>query len=108
MRRRAAGRSGIVTIANDSVDGPEGVLARLLDGANSGRIGGAGLAAPVSGEEIALTNRNWCVRLTELSARFGIAAIHAVNDFEALAWALPHSPPTICSRSAKAAHFPTV
>jgi glucokinase len=81
---------GIVTIANDSVDGPEGVLARLLDGApQRPRAAVLALAAPVSGEEIALTNRNWCVRLPDLSARFGISPIHAVNDFEALAWALP-------------------
>ena len=80
----------IVTIANDSVDGPEGLLARLLDGAaQRPRAAVLALAGPVSGEEIALTNRNWCVRLPELSARFGISRIHAVNDFEALAWALP-------------------
>lgn len=81
---------GIVTIANDSVDGPEGVLARLLDGApQRPRAAVLAVAAPVCGDEIALTNRNWCVRLPDLSARFGISPIHAVNDFEALAWALP-------------------
>lgn len=80
----------IVTIANDSVDGPEGVLARVLDGASRRpRAAVLALAAPVSGQEIALTNRNWCIRLPDLSARFGISSIHAVNDFEALAWALP-------------------
>ncbi|MGD9924704.1 MAG: glucokinase [Pseudorhodoplanes sp.] len=80
----------IVTIANDSVDGPEGVLARLLDGApHRPRAAVLAFAAPVNGDEIALTNRNWCVRLPDLSARFGISSIHAVNDFEALAWALP-------------------
>jgi glucokinase len=80
----------IVTIDNDSVDGPAGVLARLLDGApQRPRAAVLALAAPVSGDEIALTNRNWCVRLPDLSSRFGISPIHAVNDFEALAWALP-------------------
>jgi glucokinase len=81
---------GIVTIANDSVDGPEGVLARALDGAaHRPRAAVLALAAPVNGHEISLTNRNWCVRLPDLSARFGLSPIHAVNDFEALAWALP-------------------
>lgn len=81
---------GIVTIANDSVDGPEDVLARLLEGASHRpRAAVLALAAPVSGEEIALTNRNWRVRLPDLSARFGFSTIHALNDFEALAWALP-------------------
>jgi glucokinase len=81
---------GIVTIANDSVDGPEGVLARALDGMTQRpRAAVLALAAPVSGEEIALTNRDWCVRLPDLSKRFGLSTIHALNDFEALAWALP-------------------
>lgn len=81
---------GIVTIANDSVDGPEGVLARALDGMTQRpRAAVLAIAAPVSGDEIALTNRNWCVRLPDLSARFGLSPLHAVNDFEALAWALP-------------------
>jgi glucokinase len=85
---------GIVTIANDSVDGPEGVLARVLEGSSRRpRAAVLAIAAPVSGEEIALTNRNWCVRLPDLSARFGISPIHAVNDFEALAWALPQLGP---------------
>lgn len=81
----------IVTIANDSVDGPEGVLARMLDGApHRLRAAVLAFAAPVNGGEITLTNRRgWCVRLPDLSARFGLSPIHALNDFEALAWALP-------------------
>lgn len=81
---------GIVTIANDSVEGPEGVFERMLDGVNAlPRAAVLALAAPVSGNEITLTNRNWCVRLPALSERFGISSVHAVNDFEALAWAVP-------------------
>ena len=81
---------GIVTFANDSVDGPEGVFERMLDGVNAlPRAAVLALAAPISGNEITLTNRNWCVRLPALSERFGISAVHAVNDFEALAWAVP-------------------
>lgn len=84
----------IITIANDSVEGLEGVLAQLLDGTTQRpRAAVLALAAPVAGDVITLTNRNWCVRLPELSARFGISPIHAVNDFEALAWALPHLKP---------------
>mgnify|MGYP005856130201 CR=1 FL=1 len=80
----------IVTVANDSVAGPEGVFERLLAGGGKRpRAAVLALAGPVQGDEIALTNRNWRVRLPELSARFGISNIHAVNDFEALAWALP-------------------
>ena len=80
----------IVTIANDSMDGPEDVFERMLEGANAlPRAAVLAIAGPVIGDKITLTNRAWCVRLPDLSARFGISPIHAVNDFEALAWALP-------------------
>lgn len=46
-------------------------------------------AAPVTGSEIKLTNRDWAFRLDDLKARFGLARVRAVNDFEAQAWALP-------------------
>jgi glucokinase len=79
----------ILSIANDSVDGPEGVLARALEGMAPPPLAVLALAAPVASEEIALTNRDWVLRPKQLAARFGIAAIHVVNDFEALAYALP-------------------
>lgn len=81
----------VIIIANDSVDGPEGVLARMLDGATERpRAAVLAVAAPVNGGEITLTNRSgWCVRLPALSERFGLSEIHALNDFEALAWGLP-------------------
>lgn len=80
----------ILSVANDSVDGPEGVLARALEGlAAPPKLAVLALAAPVAGDEIALTNRDWVVRPKELAKRFGIAKVHAVNDFEALAFALP-------------------
>ncbi|HET7680695.1 MAG TPA: ROK family protein [Xanthobacteraceae bacterium] len=46
------------------------------------------VAAPITGRDIALTNRNWRFNLDELAGRFGWARIHAINDFEAQAWAL--------------------
>src|SRR5262249_7347461 len=36
-----------------------------------------------------LTNRAWSFRIPELAARFGFSALRVINDFEALAWALP-------------------
>jgi glucokinase len=80
----------ILSVANDSVDGPEGVLARALEGVTAPPpLAVLALAAPVAGEEIALTNRDWVLRPKQLAARFGIAKVHALNDFEALAYALP-------------------
>src|SRR5690242_18505737 len=46
------------------------------------------VAAPVDGDDITLTNRNWRFRLSELKAQFGITHLFAINDFEAVAWAL--------------------
>ena len=62
----------------------------MLDGAPSRPRGAVlAVAGPVHGDEIALTNRPWRFRLCDLSERFGLKPIHALNDFEALAWALP-------------------
>ncbi|MET0446153.1 MAG: glucokinase [Pseudorhodoplanes sp.] len=81
---------GIVTLSNDEVDGPEGVLARALEGkASPPKLAVLALASPVTGDEIPLTNRDWIVRPRELAKRFGIARVHVLNDFEAIAHALP-------------------
>jgi glucokinase len=48
------------------------------------------VAAPIDGgDEIAMTNRAWHFRRSGLAQRFGLAALRIVNDFEAIAWALP-------------------
>jgi glucokinase len=49
-----------------------------------------GVAGVVEGERCALTNNPWIVAAADLRARFGFSTIHIVNDFEALAWSLPH------------------
>lgn len=48
------------------------------------------VAGVVTGERCALTNNAWVVDAVELRARFGFTAISIVNDFEAIAWSLPH------------------
>jgi len=49
-----------------------------------------GVAGVVERERCALTNNPWIVAADELRARFNFSTIHIVNDFEALAWSLPH------------------
>jgi glucokinase len=49
-----------------------------------------GVAGVVAGERCALTNNAWVVDAAELRARFGFTGITIVNDFEAIAWSLPH------------------
>jgi glucokinase len=47
------------------------------------------VAGPVDGDEITLTNCGWRFRLSEVQRQLGFADLHAINDFAAVAWALP-------------------
>jgi glucokinase len=49
-----------------------------------------GVAAPVEGGRSVLVNSGWVVDVDELQAAFAFKSISAINDFEALASALPH------------------
>ena len=49
-----------------------------------------GVAGVVEGGRCTLTNSAWTVDADEVRSRFGFANVHLVNDFEAVAWALPH------------------
>jgi len=53
------------------------------------RAGVLAVAGPVDGDEIVLTNRGWIFRLSELRAQLGFSQLHVINDFAAVAWALP-------------------
>lgn len=78
------------SVLNDEVSGLEEVIARALDGVTPPpQAAVLAVAAAVSGDDFTLTNRNWRIRPAQLAARFGIAHLRVVNDFEALAWALP-------------------
>jgi glucokinase len=79
-----------VIIDNDTVAGLEAAIARFLEEITE-RPGRAALAVagPINGEEIALTNRPWRSRRSHLLQRFGFSELRVLNDFEAIAWALP-------------------
>ena len=47
-------------------------------------------AGPVSAEEVRLTNHPWSFSKTELRSQLALDHLHVVNDFEAVALALPH------------------
>jgi glucokinase len=51
------------------------------------------LAAPIDGEAIDLTNADWVVRPRDLVVSLGLEDVILLNDFEALALALPDLPP---------------
>lgn len=79
----------VVTLANDTVSGVEGGIARYLELARVHPTAAVlGIAGPIDGDEIALTNRDWRFKLGELASRFGLSAVRAINDFEAVAWCL--------------------
>jgi len=87
----SAGRpERILVIENDTAADLEAAVARYLDETGA-RPGAATLAVagPIDGEEVALTNRTWRFRRGEFARRFGFSALRVVNDFEAIAWALP-------------------
>jgi glucokinase len=80
----------ILVIENDTVADLETAVARYLKetGARP-QTATLAIAGPIQGEEIALTNRMWHFRRSDFAARFGFLQLQIVNDFEAIAWALP-------------------
>jgi glucokinase len=80
----------IVAIDNDTVPDLAAAVARYLDetGARP-RVATLAVAGPIDGEEVTLTNRAWRFRRGEFAKRFGFSQLCVVNDFEAIAWALP-------------------
>jgi glucokinase len=80
----------ITIIDNETVTGPEAAIRRYLDETGlSPRAAVLAVAGPVAGDEIKLTNRDWRFSCEKLAACFGFDRVHAINDFEALAHALP-------------------
>jgi glucokinase len=80
----------IVVIENDTVPNLETALAHYLTNVGAHpQTAVLAIAGPIQGEEITLTNRAWRFRRADFAARFGFRQLLIVNDFEALAWALP-------------------
>ncbi|MBU8545056.1 MULTISPECIES: glucokinase [Roseomonadaceae] len=61
----------------------------------AGRIDRAvlALAGPVLEEPVRMTNADWSLSSTAIAERFGLSRVRLVNDFLALAHALPHLAP---------------
>jgi glucokinase len=92
-RLAVAGSTGrperIATFANDEFSGLEAVIESYLgESDTSPDTAVLAVAGPVNGQDIVLTNRAWQFKVNDLAARFGLGRIYAINDFEALAWAL--------------------
>ncbi len=52
--------------------------------------GAIAVAAPISGERIRMTNLGWEFSIPGLKSALGLAELHVVNDFTAVAMALPY------------------
>lgn len=82
----------IATFRNEAHDGVAEVLSNFLHGLPaSGRPDSAALAiaAPIRGDDVHMINIRWRFSREELRRRLGLANLYVLNDFAALAWALP-------------------
>lgn len=80
----------IACLPNDPFPGPAAAIAHFLKETGARPIAGVlAVAGPVEGDAITLTNRDWGFRLSELACEFGLSRLRALNDFEAVAWAVP-------------------
>jgi glucokinase len=66
----------------------------LEDIAERPRVAAIAVAAPVVGDTIKLTNSPWSFQRDQLRAALGLDQLLVLNDFEALAHALPHLSPS--------------
>ena len=84
--------TAIETFLNRDFDGILGVLehyvARHHDRGRPSRAA-LGVAGPVTGDSVAMTNLAWRFSQAELADALGLSRLVVVNDFAAVAWALP-------------------
>jgi glucokinase len=86
------GRLGKITSQfNDSVPDLPSLLERELAvlGRSRPALAVLAVAAPMNGDHVALTNRNWSFSQAELKRRLRLKRLIVVNDFVAVAHALP-------------------
>jgi glucokinase len=54
--------------------------------------GALAIAAPISGDEVQMTNRDWAFNRLEMAERLALQPLEIINDFHAVAYALPRLP----------------
>jgi glucokinase len=86
--------AGPVSLRREGFASLDAVAESYLQGvAARPRVAAIAVAAPVVGETVKLTNAPWSFRREELKAALGLDQLLVLNDFEALAHALPHLGP---------------
>lgn len=80
------------TFENANFTGLEGVLSVYLDHRRTSdrpRRAALAVAAPIIGDDIEMVNVDWRFRQSDLRDTFELSRLMVVNDFTALAWAVP-------------------
>lgn len=82
----------VVLDCADYADLPSAVGAFLQDAGAVGRVkrGALAIAGPVRGDRVEMTNLSWSFSTQELRRQLGFDELRVVNDFTAIALALPH------------------
>ncbi len=82
----------VEVLRGDDFDSLEAVISRYLDKRGITELAAAAIdvAGPVDGDEVRLTNRPWAFTLESLRKAAHAKRFLLLNDFEALAWSLPH------------------
>ena len=78
----------VTTFSTDAFDGPESAMRAFLGGSVP-RAAAVACAGPVEDGVVRLTNAGWLIDAARLRAELGIGDMVVINDFEAVAWALP-------------------
>ncbi len=82
---------GMRVFRNEDFDALAPVLASYLGDTSVPRpdLAAIAIAAPVSGDRVELTNLGWTIDARALAQAFALNAVYLINDFTALALALP-------------------
>ena len=77
---------------NEGFSGVEHVLRTYLERRRTSdqpRRAAIAVAAPIVGDEVNMVNRGWRFSRQALAEAFNLVQLHVINDFAAIAWALP-------------------
>jgi glucokinase len=78
---------------NADFDSLKALLGAYVESLSEKPAGGAlAIAAPISGDDVQMTNRDWQFNRLELAERLGLIRLEIINDFHAVAYALPQLP----------------
>jgi glucokinase len=78
---------------NEQFDSLKALLQGYVSASSDKPTAGAlAIAAPISGDDVQMTNRNWSFNRLEMAEALGLARLDIINDFHAVAYALPQLP----------------